>query len=70
MLAHTLAMVAVADGDGSALWIAAGVGGSLTQEPYNTSLISDALRRQLDVPSLGDQKKQASDLAKSFAPAK
>jgi hypothetical protein len=29
-----------------------------TQEPYNRALISDALRRQLSVPSLAAQEKQ------------
>jgi hypothetical protein len=80
LLAHTLAMVAVANGDASALWIASatldrylqaigkpqvygtqftsGPNQSLTQEPYNPALISDALRRQLDVPPLAEQQKQ------------
>jgi hypothetical protein len=80
LLAHTLAMVAVAKGDASALWIASAtldrylqaVGKpqvygtqfpqSMTQEPYNRELISDALRRQLDVPPLSEQQKQLLSL--------
>jgi hypothetical protein len=80
LLAHTLAIVAVAYGDAGALWIASatldrylqavgkpqvygtqftsGSNQSLTQEPYNRALISDAIRRLLDVPPLAEQRKQ------------
>jgi hypothetical protein len=86
MLAHTLAMVAVANGDASALWIATAtldrylqsIGKSqvygtqftvgerqpATQEPYSRDLISDALRRQLGVPSLADQQKQLAEMSR------
>jgi hypothetical protein len=86
ILAHTLAMVAVANGDASGLWIASatldrylqstgkpqvygtqftsGKDHSMTQEPYNRSLISDAVRRQLDVPSLASQQTQLEQLSK------
>ena len=77
LLAHTLAMVAVARGQASAIWIAAATldrylqnihqpqiygtqfltpqGKPVTQEPYNRTLVSDALRRDLDVPSQAAQ---------------
>jgi hypothetical protein len=46
---------------------------SLTQEPYNRTLISDALRRQLDVPPLAEQPKQLlsvlSEQSKSAQPS-
>jgi hypothetical protein len=84
LLAHTLAMVAVKKGRGTALWIATATldrylhsmhhpqiygtqfswstaTAPTTQEPYDRTLISDALRRQLGVPSLAaqeDQRKQ------------
>jgi len=80
LLAHTLALVAVAKGNGDAVWIAAATldrylqaigkpqvygtqfpnqpGGKSTQEPYDRALVSDALRRQLGVPSLAEQEKQ------------
>jgi len=80
LLAHTLAMVAVARGQGSAIWIAAAtldrylnsihqpqVYGTqfyfkpnepTTQEPYNRGLISDALRRDLGVPSQAAQEER------------
>ena len=80
LLAHTLAMVAVARGDGSAIWIAAATldrylwsihqpqiygtqfrskaGGLVTQEPYDRHLISNALRGDLDVPSLAEQESE------------
>jgi len=80
LLAHTLAMIAVARGDPGALWIATATldrylnsiqkpqiygtqfhvtkGTPWTQEPYNRDLISDALRRDLGVPSLAAQQKQ------------
>jgi hypothetical protein len=80
LLAHTLAMIAIARGRPSALWIAAAtmdrylnsihqpqIYGTqfftpphqpTTQDPYNRSLISDALRRYLDVPSQAKQEEQ------------
>ena len=80
LLAHTLAMVAAARGQASAIWIAAATldrylnsvhepqiygtqfffktGEPTTQEPYNRSLISDALRQQLGVPSQAAQEEQ------------
>lgn len=80
LLGHTLAIVAAARGDGSAIWIAAATldrylqsvhqpqiygtqfkftaGGRVTQKPYDRHLISDALRRDLDVPSLATQQSQ------------
>ncbi len=80
LLAHTLALVAVAKGNNGALWIASAtldrylqaIGqpqvygtqfrtkpeGRLTQDPYDRTLVSDPLRRQLGVPSLAEQEKQ------------
>lgn len=80
LLAHTLAMVALAKGQSSAIWIAAATldrylnsihqaqiygtqfytkqNEPTTQEPYNRGLISDALRRQLGVPSQSAQEDQ------------
>jgi hypothetical protein len=80
LLAHTLAMVAVARGQGGALWIEAAtldrylnsvhqpqIYGTqfnfkphepTTQDPYNRSLIPDALRRDLGVPSQAAQEEQ------------
>lgn len=80
LLAHTLAMVAVKKGEGSAIWIAAATldrylhsmkqpqiygtqyvlphNGPATQEPYDRTLVSDALRRQLGVPSQAMQEQQ------------
>ena len=80
LLAHTLAMVAVARGQGSALWIEAAtldrylnsihqpqIYGTqfyfkahepTTQDPYNRSLLPDALRRSLGVPSQAAQEEQ------------
>ena len=80
LLAHTLAMIAVARGNSSALWIATAtldrylnsidrpqIYGTQfhvtkdtpwTQEPYNRTLITDELRRQLGVPSRAAQQKQ------------
>lgn len=79
LLAHTLALVAMAKGDASAAWIAAATldrylqtvgqpqiygtqhlaanGKPPTAEPFHRDLISDALRRQLGVPSIADQEK-------------
>lgn len=86
LLAHTLAMVAVARGDIKALWISAATldrylhsihqpqiygtqfdykpDGGLTQKPYNRQLISDALRRDLGVPSQAEQKVQEKQFEK------
>jgi len=78
LLAHTLASIAVAKGDATALWIGTAtldryllsVGKpqiygtqfksdkDATQEPFNRSLISDSLRRELGVPSLATQQEQ------------
>lgn len=80
LLAHTLAMIAIARGDAGAIWIASATldrylnaikqpqiygtqfhsdpKHNWTQEPYNRSLISDALRRFLNVPSQAEQEKQ------------
>ena len=80
LLAHTLAMVAVSQGDPSAIWIATAsldrylqkigqkqvfgtqylsdANNHWTQEPYNRDLVSDALRKQLGVPSQEIQAKQ------------
>jgi hypothetical protein len=80
LLAHTLAMIAVARGNAGALWIATAtldrylkaikqpqIYGTQfskskdipwTQEPYDRTLISDELRRQLGVPSQATQEKQ------------
>jgi hypothetical protein len=89
LLAHTLAMVAMADGDADALWIASatldrylhsigkpqvygtqfGPDASATQEPYNSDLISDALRHQLAVPSLAEQRKQRDEFSRQFKAA-
>lgn len=80
LLAHTLAVVAVAKGQSSAIWISAATldrylqsvhqpqiygtqfdtkpNEPTTPEPYNRGLISDALRRQLGVPSQAAQEEQ------------
>jgi hypothetical protein len=80
LLAHTLAMLAIAHGNAGALWIATAtldrylnaikqpqiygtqyhktIDTPFTQEPYDRTLISDALRRQLGVPSQAAQEKQ------------
>lgn len=80
LLAHTLAMAAMAKGQSNAIWIAAATldrylnsihqpqifgtqfytkkNEPTTQEPYNRSLISDALRKQLGVPSQAAQEEQ------------
>lgn len=90
LLAHTLAMIAVARGDPGALWIATATldrylnsiqklqiygtqfhfakGTPWTQEPYNRDLISDALRRDLGVPSLAAQQKQLEKYKSSNQP--
>lgn len=86
LLAHVLAMAAVARGYSSAIWIASGTldrylmnsgkpqilgtqfqlpnGKPVTQEPYDRALVSDALRRALQVPSLAEQEKQRADYAR------
>ncbi|MDQ2712261.1 MAG: hypothetical protein M3Y24_08545 [Acidobacteriota bacterium] len=83
LLAHTLAMIAMARGNPGALWIATAtldrylnsikqpqIYGTQfhnsketpwTQEPYNRTLISDELRRQLGVPSQAAQQKQLEE---------
>jgi hypothetical protein len=40
-------------------------GGKSTQEPYDRALVSDALRRQLGVPSLAEQEKQRRNMKPS-----
>lgn len=89
LLAHTLAMVAMARGQGGAIWIAAASldrylnavhqpqiygtqfniepNGHVTQKPYNRTLISDALRRDLNVPSLAAQKNQQKQYEKQLS---
>ena len=89
LLAHTLAMVAVAKGDRTALWIGAATldrylqnagkpqiygtqfkpGNDLSQEPFDRKLISDSLRRELGVPSIGAQKDQQKFFQEQFKPA-
>jgi hypothetical protein len=87
LLAHTLALAAVARGQSAAQWIAAATldryltsihqpqiygtqfftpqNAPVTQEPYSRSLISDALRRQLGVPSQGAQEEQRKQFEKA-----
>lgn len=86
LLAHTLAMVAAAKGDQSALWIATASldrylwaikqpqvfgtqyalphapGSKWTQAPYDHSVVSDALRRELGVRTEAEQQKQLADM--------
>ena len=83
LLAHTLALIAVAKGDSGAAWIGAatldrylqsagqpqiygtqfvGAGAAMTQKPYNTELISDALRAELGVPAQSSQAEQLKTL--------
>lgn len=81
--AHLLAMVAVARGKPSALWIASAaldrylqsIGkpqvlgtqsmlpahGPMTQEPYNRTLISDAMRQAVGVDTLAEQEQKLKD---------
>ncbi len=82
LLAHTLAMIAVARGSSGALWIATAsldrylnsikqpqIYGTQfhnkdrvwTQEPYDRTVVSDGLRRQLGVPSQAAQQKQLEE---------
>jgi hypothetical protein len=84
LLAHTLALVALARGDRSAAWIAAASldrhlhavgqpqifgtqfsGGASSQEPYDRTLVSDALRRELGVPAVVEQQKQMETLSRN-----
>jgi hypothetical protein len=87
LLAHTLAMIAVARGNPGALWIATATldrylnsigrpqiygtqfhnskDAGWTQEPYNRTLISDELRRELGVPSQAAQQKQLEEYKSS-----
>lgn len=80
LLAHTLALVAVARGEPEAVWIASASldrylqsihrpqiygtqfnnepGKPTTQEPYDRALVSDAVRRALNVPSQAAQEEQ------------
>ena len=80
LLAHTLAMVAIAKGDSTAIWIAAATldrylqnikqkqilgtqylsdtSNHWTQEPYDRTLVSDALRAELRVESQAEQTKR------------
>jgi len=89
LLAHTLAMIAVAHGDQGAIWIATATldrylqaigkpqiygtqflhkpGTGWTQDPYDRTLISDPLRRSLDVPSKALQEKQLEIYKKETA---
>lgn len=94
LLAHTLAVVAVARGRADATWIAAATldrylqsigqkqvygtqfktpqGGPTTQEPYDRTLVSDALREALGVPSQAKQeerRKQFEQMHSGKAPA-
>jgi hypothetical protein len=87
LLAHTLAMVAVAKREPSAIWIASATldrylqtigqpqiygtqfktpkGAAVTQEPFDKGLISDALRAELDVPTLTEQEAQRAKIQSS-----
>ncbi len=85
LLAHTLALIALARGDRSAAWIAAATfdrylhsigrpqiygtqfspGSAADQAPYDQALISDALRRELHVPPLADQRANIQSLLKN-----
>jgi hypothetical protein len=88
LIAHTLAVIAAARGNGDAPWIAAAtldrylqsIGqkqiygtqftraehGSMTQEPYDRRLFSDALRAALGVPPLADQEKERKEYEARF----
>ena len=92
LLAHTLAMVAVKKGYGSAIWIASATldrylhtmnqpqiygtqfrstdGHPMTQDPYDRSLVSDALRHQLGVPVQSEQEEQLKQFENQRAPGK
>jgi hypothetical protein len=92
LLAHVLAMTAVAKGDKASLWIATAsldrylmaTGksqvfgtqftrpkpvGAWTQEPYDRTLVSDALRLELGVPTQPAQVKQLADIEAHMKPA-
>ena len=80
LLAHTLAMIAVAKGDEGSLWIATATldrylqsinrkqiygtqfksapQNTMTQEPYDQSLIPDLIREELGVPDLAARREQ------------
>jgi len=80
LLAHLLAMIAVARGKAAAIWIASATldrylmnsgrpqvvgtqfqlpkGKAVSQEPYDRTLVSDAMRKALQVPPLAEQEKQ------------
>ena len=80
LMAHTLALISMAKGRQSAVWIAAATldrylqsikqpqiygtqfGNPATQEPYNRALITDALRRRLQVPALARQQEQLKQM--------
>lgn len=83
LLAHTLALVAVAKGKPDSIWIATATldryllavdqpqiygtqyirrQEAWTQEPYNRTLISDALRKVLGVPSQAEQAERMNKL--------
>lgn len=83
LLAHTLAMAAVAKGKADSMWIATATldrylmklgqpqvygtqftrsTGAWTQEPYNRTLVSDALRKVLGVRSQAEQAEQMAKL--------
>lgn len=91
LLAHLLAMIAVARGKPSAIWIASATldryllkigkpqvlgtqyslpkGQPATQEPYDRALVSDAMRKALQVPSLADQEKQRESYSRGANPS-
>lgn len=84
LMAHTLAVIAVARGDARAPWIAAATldrylqavgqkqiygtqyqthpGEPTTQEPYDRTLVSDALRAAMNIPSQADQEKRRAEM--------
>lgn len=98
LLAHTLAMVAVAKGRSDALWIASATldrylqkigqpqifgtqynsswpyeGGlpqqskaTTTQDPYDRTLVPDALRRELTVPTLKEQETRRAEIERDM----
>lgn len=84
LLAHSLAMIAMAKGNSDAKWIAAAtldrylqaIGqqqiygtqyrfpkpGEVGQDPYDRTLISDALRAELGVPAQAEQEKRRASM--------
>ena len=92
LMAHLLAMIAVARGKSDAIWIASATldrylqtigkpqvlgtqfelpkNAPVTQEPYDRTLISDAMRKALHVPSLPEQEVQRRQYEESEATAK